>query len=112
MTALIPSDPLRFIKDHVRDGRVLWTYHVNMRLAERHISRQEVLGAVDSYEIIEQYPKGRHLPCYLVLARFEGDAFHVVFAVDVEGGNVRVVTAYWPDPGEWDIDLKTRRFAR
>jgi hypothetical protein len=80
-----------------------------MRLAERHVRREAIVGAVDSYEIIEQYPKGRRLPCYLVLARFRGDAFHVVFAVDVEGDNVRVVTAYWPDPGEWEIDLKTRR---
>ena len=83
-----------------------------MRLAERHIRREAVLGAVDSYEIIEQYPKGRQLPCYLLLARYEGDAFHVVFAVDVEGDNVRVVTAYRPDRSEWEMDFKTRRSAR
>jgi len=47
MTAPIPIDPLRFIRDHVRDGRLLWTYHVNMRLAERHIRREAVLGAVE-----------------------------------------------------------------
>jgi hypothetical protein len=35
-----------------------------------------------------------------------------LFAVDVEGNNVRVVTAYRPDPGEWGPDLKTRRSPR
>ena len=35
--------------------------------------------------------------------------FHVLFAADVEGDNVRVVTAYHPDAGEWQDDLKTRR---
>ena len=29
--------------------------------------------------------------------------------VDVAGDNVRIVTAYRPDPNEWESDLKTRR---
>ncbi|MBI4569440.1 MAG: hypothetical protein HY719_13680 [Planctomycetes bacterium] len=31
--------------------------------------------------------------------------FHVLAAVDVEGDNVRVVTAYRPDAAEWRDDL-------
>ena len=30
-------------------------------------------------------------------------------AADVESDNVRVVTAYLPDPNEWESDLKARR---
>jgi hypothetical protein len=37
------------------------------------------------------------------------DAFHVLFAADAEGANVRVVTAYRPDRADWQKDLKTRR---
>jgi hypothetical protein len=33
----------------------------------------------------------------------------VLFATDVEGDNVRVVTAYRPDAAEWNDDLKSRR---
>lgn len=80
-----------------------------MRLAGRHISRNEILGAVYSYEIIESYPDDKYLPSYLILATTEGAAFHVLFALDVEGDNVRVVTAYRPHPNEWEADLKTRR---
>ena len=29
--------------------------------------------------------------------------------VDVEGQNVRIVTAYYPSSDEWEADLKTRR---
>ncbi len=106
---LLPSDPVQFIQNCIRRGRVLWTYHVNMRLAGRFIPRESILAAVDALELVEAYPDDKYLPSYLVLARAGPDAFHVLFAVDVEGDNVRVVTAYRPDVEEWQDDLKTRR---
>ena len=39
----------------------------------------------------------------------EGSVFHVQAATDVEGENIRVVTMYIPDPGEWDEGLRYRR---
>ena len=77
-----------------------------MRLEGRHIARDEILRTVDSYEIIESYPDDKYLPIYLVAA----PAFHVLFAIDAEGDNVRVVTAYRPDPAEWEPpDFRNRR---
>ncbi len=108
----VPDDPLKFIRECVRSRRILWTYHVNMRLQGRYIARSAILDAVDSYEIIEAYAQDKYLPSYLVLAQHEGSAFHVLFATDIEGDNVRVVTAYHPDPGEWETDLRTRRSTR
>ncbi len=106
---LLPSDPIRFIQDCIRRGRVLWTYHVNMRLAGRFIPRESILGVVETLELVEAYPGGKYLPSYFVLGRAGADALHVLVAVDVEGDNVRIVTAYRPDPVEWQDDLKTRR---
>ena len=78
-----------------------------MRLGQRFISRNAILGA--HYEIVETYPDDKYLPSYLLLGK-QGDAsFHVLFAADVEGRNVRVVTAYHPSPEEWEDDMKTRR---
>ena len=105
----LPADPLRFIQECVRNRRVLWTYHVNMRLRGRFIRREAVLAAVESYEIIEAYPEDKYLPSYLVLGQSAGEVFHVLFAADVEGNNVRVVTVYRPSEGEWEDDWKTRR---
>lgn len=64
---------------------------------------------MDTYEIIESYPTDKYLPSYLVLATTAGAVFHVLFAVDIESGNVRIVTAYHPNPNDWELDLKTRR---
>jgi hypothetical protein len=105
-----PDDPIGFVQDHVRRGRILWTYHVNMRLAGRFIPRETILAAVDGYELVEAYPDDKYLPSYLFLARHGSEAFHVLFAADVEGDNVRrIVTSYRPDPREWQADFKTRR---
>lgn len=98
-----------FIQRCLRARRVYWTYHVNMRLAGRHISRGDIFGAVDGYTVVKAYPDDKHLPTYLLLATRADAAFHVLVAADVEGDNVRVITAYHPSPEEWEPDLKTRR---
>ena len=46
-----------------------------------------------------------------VLGRRGDASFHVLFGADMEGKNVRVVTAYYPSLDEWEDDLKTRRFS-
>ena len=102
-------EPLTFIRTCVRERKIYWTYHVNMRLERRHIRRDEILETVETYEIIEAYPDDKYLPSYLVLA---ASTYHVLFAIDVAGDNVRVVTAYRPDWREWMPDLRTRRTTR
>jgi hypothetical protein len=105
----LPGDALAFIQRCVRERKVYWTYHVNMRLAGRHISRDELFEAAESYEIIESYPEDKYLPSYLVWATQRQAPFHVLFAADVDGDNVRIVTAYRPNTDEWDSDLKVRK---
>lgn len=105
----LPQDPLEFIRQCVLRRKILWTYHVNMRLERRHITRVAILGSVDSFEIIESYPDDKYLPSYLIRTQFMGSVFHVLFAADVPGHNVRVVTAYRPNPEEWSADLRKRR---
>ena len=108
----LPDDPLAFIKKSLRESRLYWTYHVNMRLEGRHITRQEIHAAIDGYEVVESYPEDKYLPSYLLLGAAAGVPFHVLFAVDTEANNVRIVTAYYPDPNEWESDLRTRRGTR
>lgn len=108
----LPPDPVGFIKSCVGNRRVLWTYHANMRLDGRSVTRGQILGSADSYEIVEAYPEDKYLPSYLILADHPTNPVHVLFATDVAGENVRVVTAYRPHEDEWECDLKTRRLPR
>lgn len=106
---LIPDNPLGFIRRCMKEERLFWTYHVNMRMKGRFIPRQIILDSIQNYEIIEEYPGDRYLPSYLVFSKYQHKIFHVLFAVDVEGDNVRVITAYYPSPDEWEEGLKIRR---
>ncbi len=105
----LPDDPVAFIRRCLRDGRIFWTYHVNMRLGQRFIARETILAAAESYEVVEAYPDDKYFPSYLLLGRRGEEAFHALFGTDVDGQNVRVITAYHPSPEEWQGDLKTRR---
>ena len=107
-----PDDPLSFIRGCLGEGRILWTYHVNMHLGQRFIARETIIQAVESYEIVEEYPEDKYSPSYLLLGRRGEEAFHVLFGVDMEGQNVRIITAYYPSLEEWEADLKTRRRSR
>jgi hypothetical protein len=104
-----PDDPLSFIRECIRGGQILWTYHVNMRLAQRFIARETIIQAAESYEIVEEYREDKYFPSYLLLGRQGEEGFHVLFGADTEGQNVRIVTAYYPSLEEWEADLKTRR---
>ena len=53
-------DILEFIKSCIKRRKIYWTYHVNVRLKGRSISRELVLASVDSYEIIEEYPEDKY----------------------------------------------------
>ncbi len=106
---IIPDNPLEFIRQCVCQRKIQWTYHVNMRLKNRGILREAIVSSVSEYEIIEEYPDDRYFPSYLVYSRYRNTVFHVLFAADAEGGDVRVITAYIPDSDQWKDDLKTRR---
>lgn len=80
-----------------------------MRLRGRFIPCQVILEFVDTFEIIEEYSEDKYLLSYLVYFQHQGLIFHVLFSVDVQGNNVRIITAYRPNPDEWEEDMKTRR---
>lgn len=106
---MLPENPLEFIQQCIKQRAILWTYHINMRLRERSMTRQMILESVKTYEIIESYPDDKYLPSYLVYAQQEGQHFHILFATDVANRNIRIVTAYFPDIEEWEPNFKTRR---
>lgn len=102
-------DTLDFIKSCIKRRRMRWTYHVNMRLKGRFISRQTIVSSANSYEIIEEYPEDKYLPSCLVFAEYENNIIHIQIATDLENESVTIVTAYKPTLDKWEKDLKTRR---
>jgi hypothetical protein len=102
-------DILEFIKSCIRRHKIRWTYHVNIRLKGRFISREAILSSGNTYEIIEEYPKDKYLPSYLIYAKYENQVIHIQIATDLENDNVTIVTAYKPTLDKWEKNLRTRR---
>jgi hypothetical protein len=103
------DDALTFIKNSIRHGRIFWTYHVNMRLIGRFIAREDILRAVDTFQIIEEYPGDKYLPSCLVWARTDDDVLHIHIALDRETDSVRIITAYRPTLDRWFEGFRRRR---
>ena len=54
---MLPENPLEFIRRCITQRKIHWTYHVNMRLKGRFIPREAIVGSIENFEIIEEYPK-------------------------------------------------------
>ena len=100
---------LNFIKSCVKQQKINWTYHVNMRLKGRFILRKAILNSVDTFEIIEKYKNDKYLPSYLIYAEYENRPIHIQIATDLENENITIITAYNPTLEKWGKNFKTRR---
>ncbi|MCL4557677.1 MAG: DUF4258 domain-containing protein [Deltaproteobacteria bacterium] len=90
--------------------KLLWTYHINMRLKTRDINTEDVIHALKDCKVIEEYPQNAPLPSCLVLGKDkQNKVIHVVVAVDKDEENLRIITSYRPTLEYWEKDLKTRR---
>lgn len=98
-----------FIKSCINVRKILWTYHVNMRLDERFISRGNIINSCDTFEIIERYPFDKYFPSYLIYARYGEKIFHIQIATDLQNERVIVITAYRPAQEKWEKNFKIRR---
>lgn len=79
------------------------TQHCINRMMERGIELTEIKQAIATGEIIEDYPDDYPYPSALIL----GCGLHVVAGIG--DGKLWLITAYRPDPSQWDDDLKKRR---
>jgi hypothetical protein len=90
-------------------NRIMFTGHALRRMFERHIGRSEVVNTVRFGETFAEYPDDDPYPSFLILGFVRGRALHVVAAQDPASATCYVVTAYFPDPGVWEDDFRTRR---
>lgn len=90
------------------DEAIRWTGHVLKRLMQRGISQDDAIQAIQSGEIIEDYPGDYPYPSCLLLGNdAAGAPLHVCCGQGP--GELWMITAYHPNPDEWEADLKTRK---
>ena len=91
-----------------RAENIVVTQHSRKRMAERGIALADVMSAIKSGEIIEQYPDGFPFPSCLILGKAKDSRqIHVVASVNED--MIYLITAYYPDAESWEADMKTRK---
>lgn len=88
---------------------VVFSGHAVRRMFEWAISRDEVLEVLRDGEVIVEYPDDKPFPSNLLVGFPEARAIHVVAALDCQTDTCHVITAYPPDPDQWQDDFRTRR---
>jgi hypothetical protein len=99
------------LAEAIRAGHVEWQRHAFERMVERGIARTDVLAALSSGELIEEYPDDLPFPSALFFHMRGQSPLHVVAAFDAQTQWVFVITAYQPDLTHFEADFKTRRRA-
>ena len=91
-------------------ARILWSRHAITELMDDDLTRQQVEKALQSCELIEDYPtQHRPLPDCLVLGRLTAsEPLHAVIAIDQDKDRILIVTVYRPSEEEWEHDWRTR----
>jgi hypothetical protein len=113
-----PTSKQTFIRDkayhNLRDLEgtyILWSRHATQGLIADGLTRAQVERALQSCEIIEDYPTvHRPLPDCLVLGWLSiEEPIHAVVAIDERQERIFIVTVYRPDMKEWKNDWRTRK---
>jgi len=96
------------IRNLCHDECIAMTKHAKSRLTERNITIDDIKNALLKGEIIKQYEDDLPFPSCLLLGSTIQNAFiHVVASID--NGYLYIITAYYPNKNDWDVDYKTRK---
>ena len=94
-------------------GNCRFTDHARREMAAESlgvIQVDELLEAIASGEVIEDYPDDQPYPSCLVFGRAQsGRPLHVVCAPVLGEMLLIIITTYEPDPAKWEVDLKKRK---
>ena len=96
------------LRKYFSEDKIFATAHAAERFRQRKINIKDIRNAINSGEIIEQYPNDYPYPSCLILGEnLRGEKIHAVLSD--EGTSSRIITAYFPDVEKWSSDFKNRR---
>jgi hypothetical protein len=97
------------LRQKVARGQAEYSLHAVRQMVAPNLTPDEVAELVLAGEVIEDYPEDKYGRSCLVLGRTAtGRALHIQ-CTHPSRPMVKIITAYEPDPAEWDAPLKQRR---
>jgi len=96
------------IREKISQGRYSVSFTHTEKLRQRRIKAQDIEQAVKTGIIIEEYPYDPRGASCLICGLVGKSPLHVLCGrLDAE--EILIITAYEPDPTEWEDDWKTRK---
>lgn len=102
------EDSLRRIQSQAESENIRVTQHAQQEMAEEDVSLDDLLDAIASGQILENYPEHRRGACCLVFGTTgNGRPLHIVCTT--ERPVLIVITVYQPKPPKWPTPTQRRR---
>jgi hypothetical protein len=96
------------LRQKISRGQMEYSLHAVRQMVARDISPEEVAQTVLAGEVIEDYPDDKYGPSCLVFGVAADKRVLHVQCTHPSRPLVKVITAYEPDPAEWDKTFKRR----
>jgi hypothetical protein len=88
------------IKSQIRERRVKFTLHAQQEMVEDDVTVSDLVEAVLSSTVLENYQDHRRGPCCLTCGRTDAGRFlHVVATTSLP--DLVIITVYEPKPPKW-----------
>lgn len=97
------------IRAKIRAGKYIISFTHTEKVRLRKIEAEEIEQAICNGAIIEPYPDDPRGASCLVLGFTSRDRPLHVICGRLEEDEILIITAYEPDPEEWEADWKTRK---
>jgi len=97
------------IREKGRAGRYIVSFTHTEKVRLRKIEAEEIEEAIYEGTIIEPYPDDPRGASCLILGFVSGDRPLQVICGKIEEDEILIITAYEPNPREWEGDWKTRK---
>ncbi|QGP91586.1 hypothetical protein MGLY_09220 [Neomoorella glycerini] len=89
------------IQETIIKGNWVMSCHARQRTGQRCISATDMIVALLTGEILEDYPEDPRGPSCLVLGHIpDGRSIHIVCSLDNDGTLI-IITVYIPEPPKW-----------
>lgn len=96
------------VKAKISAGKYSIAFTHTDKLRRRRISIRDIEQSIESGTVIEDYPNDPRGASCLILGLAGRRPLHVVCG-RLDSEDILIVTAYAPDPEEWENDWRTRK---
>ncbi|OGQ75637.1 MAG: hypothetical protein A3G40_11410 [Deltaproteobacteria bacterium RIFCSPLOWO2_12_FULL_57_22] len=99
---------LEAIQAKTTKGSYVVSFTHTEKLRQRRVKAEDIERAIQEGSIIEEYPDDPRGPSCLIFGFSRTRPLHVLCG-RLEEPEILIITAYEPDPVEWEDDWKTRK---